>query len=1020
MREKTEKRKIEMIPISKRIDNLWDHQIEAIKEVQRYIKAYWNNRVGIKDKSALVNMPTGSGKSGIIAVLARCIPYIGLTVVLTPRISLRNQLYRDIQWRFFTHIKHSSDNLPKTIQKVEKSSKLVLADSPDNLVVVMTIQMLKSLFKGRKEIFKLLSEQTSLLIVDEGHYEPAFEWSKIIRKIKAPKVIFTATPYRNDLKVFDVHSDYIYILTFQEALNGDYLRKVRVIERPSKMRMSPKDFVNDTIDFYNSTFSHSDKDPPRVIIRCDDSASIRHLAMAFRRRRKSVIGIHDTFKETDGWEHKRVPDPKEEEAIFWIHQFKLLEGIDDSRFQVLAIYEKIRTGRSLVQQVGRIIRNPRRLKGEKAYFLEHWDGHHTELWDQYLRFDIILKKIGFNAFFLSTGRGFLNKLIENQPKISYVEGRFRSEFEFKNIKPEEDIQLPLKVNLFEKPNNFDIDKFVNNIKNHYKRNDRIVEDYEVPNKVHIIISIRCSSNRFLRNHIFMEADLHVTIIQELQEYICLYDSSGLSWITLREFEMAFSLKVEKMKRLFNPGRNAKLTRVSLKNSNLGTSSIRSRTIIAKSIKATVPGFDDYAQICTIAEGYTPGSVRRYVGFSRGRVSDTISGYVPLSKYLIWLKKIQDAVESGKTTLSVLSRYSLETKVPAKPFPRSILLDLGDIEESYVLVKDEDQLIEIEDTCANVENGKFKIIANNQEIEVEIKFDNNRYYLTSCDLDSLYICKSESFPKSIVRYFNKMQSFLVLPEDLTTIYVSGQFYSPAMKIGSKFNVTTYELGNCFITDETIGNCASEKGNATYYQNHTDNWDPNSLFGIISRLGDTTNVSSEFGDPTFIICDDAGIEIADFLLCTIKPPKVVFIHAKASSTRYSCSASNLHDVCAQTVKNLGYLAMFNNRRPSKLNSWDGPWTAKVDGGTGTVEKRIHKPESIENGPSIWRKIRRIINNPMVDKDVWLFLGNFLSKNYFETELAKNNPKPHVIQAAYLLHATMTDVASVGGKLRIFCKA
>lgn len=40
------------------------------------------------------------------------------------------------------------------------------------------------------------------------------------------------------------------------------------------------------------------------------------------------------------------------------------------------------------------------------------------------------------------------------------------------------------------------------------------------------------------------------------------------------------------------------------------------------------------------------------------------------------------------------------------------------------------------------------------------------------------------------------------------------------------------------------------------------------------------------------------------------------------------------------------------------------------------------------------------------------------YFEKELAKNKPAPHVIQAAYLLHATMTDAASVGAKLKVFC--
>lgn len=112
------------------------------------------------------------------------------------------------------------------------------------------------------------------------------------------------------------------------------------------------------------------------------------------------------------------------------------------------------------------------------------------------------------------------------------------------------------------------------------------------------------------------------------------------------------------------------------------------------------------------------------------------------------------------------------------------------------------------------------------------------------------------------------------------------------------------------------------------------------------------------------------------------------------------------------------MFNDLAPSKLNSWNGAWNAKVSGGTGSVKKRIIKSD-VKIASSNWKKIRSSINNPMVEKEVWIFLGNILSKKYFESELAKNNPIPNAIQAAYLLNATMSDVASVGAKLKIFCK-
>jgi hypothetical protein len=53
----------------------------------------------------------------------------------------------------------------------------------------------------------------------------------------------------------------------------------------------------------------------------------------------------------------------------------------------------------------------------------------------------------------------------------------------------------------------------------------------------------------------------------------------------------------------------------------------------------------------------------------------------------------------------------------------------------------------------------------------------------------------------------------------------------------------------------------------------------------------------------VCDDLGNETADFIM--VQPARagrrkrVVFIHAKASSVRRACSASDLHDVCAQRL-------------------------------------------------------------------------------------------------------------------------
>lgn len=1016
---------------------LWDHQKDAIEEMVKYIKNYRENPT---DKSALVQMPTGSGKSGIIAVLSTYTTNVGLTLVLTPRSSLRDQLSNDINGRFYNNINFKFDKIPKEVVNIKKGSELILKDSQnlENLVIVMTFNMLQSIANRRESIFNKLKKHTSLLLVDEGHYEPANTWSKLVRNIKVPKILFTATPYRNDFQVFDIDLDHIYTLSFQSAVKGKYIRDIEIIERTSDALKTPDVFIDDILKFYNQTFPDIDLDEdsdndqeeekekkPRIIIRCDESISIKHLAKAFEDRNIRCVGIHDTFDEKEDWQRKSVPksdDTYAKKAIVWIHQFKLMEGIDDSRFQVLSIKEPIRSARALVQQIGRILRNPNREGGAKGYFLEHWDGFHKHLWDGFLKYDNIIKEEGSGAFLMSTGRGILDKLLENQPKITYVNGKFCSKFDFNIINIDKDIQIPLRVNIFKKLYNFDIGKFLKYIEAEYRKQDRVVELKTSSNKdLRAILSVRCKSSPFLRNHTFIEADLYITIIWESKKYIFIYDSSGMNWI---KFDSIKAVDVDDLKKFFRYGNSSKLTKVTLSNSNLATSVVRSRTITAASIEATIPSFDDYAQICTTAEGYsnddTDERIRRYIGFTRGRISQYHGGYIPLFEYFIWLKLLYKIIESKEETLPIFSRYALEKEIPEETEPCYILLNIEEIRDVYITTGKKDLPLEVNDTCSEVRNGEFEIIANGKTILMKIFFDSdkNKYILISPDLESHYRRKADAinFDQNILRYFNDTKSFSVLPKALNIIYANGTFYCPKIKVGSEFNEDAYVLGNCFIPDNNIGSCASEKGSTEYYENDSTNWDPNSLFGIISRLGENTNVSEYFGNPSIIICDDMGTEIADFILCNIEPPRIIFIHAKAiRRTDLKCSASHLHEVCAQAIKNLGYLTMFNDDKPSKLNSWDGPWNYEGY----QVDRRIFRADLNDNAQIIWNKIRRIINNPLSEKEVWLFLGNILSRKHFEDNIKDHNPRPNVIQAVYLLHATMANVASVGAKLRIFCK-
>ncbi|MCV0386471.1 MAG: DEAD/DEAH box helicase family protein [Nitrobacter sp.] len=71
--------------------HLWDHQKAAIGTVVAYLNA--NRAIPERpehQEAALLKLPTGTGKSGIIAVLARCLPNVRKVLVLTLSFGMQN------------------------------------------------------------------------------------------------------------------------------------------------------------------------------------------------------------------------------------------------------------------------------------------------------------------------------------------------------------------------------------------------------------------------------------------------------------------------------------------------------------------------------------------------------------------------------------------------------------------------------------------------------------------------------------------------------------------------------------------------------------------------------------------------------------------------------------------------------------------------------------------------------------------------------------------------------------------
>lgn len=290
----------------------WPNQQKAVALAGDYLDAK-------KDQQAMIRMPTGTGKTVVIATLAQLLEDYQRVLVIAPWESLVAQLERKISSKLWTKVGKSTSLAARPTQVFTPVTlKPALKKLQQAGVLLCTKQSLQSLRKNNSA-FHRLRKWTTLVLVDEGHREPAPRWAEAVRDLNCATVLFTATPYRNDLQLFDVNRDYFFSYTFIEALEDRIVRDVEFIDG-----VWVRDSGNAVDEFVAKLLASRraaekelalQRGQMRVIVRCSAAADIKAVAKALEGRGESVIDVHERFKNTDGAIfHQEVPDPSTETA----------------------------------------------------------------------------------------------------------------------------------------------------------------------------------------------------------------------------------------------------------------------------------------------------------------------------------------------------------------------------------------------------------------------------------------------------------------------------------------------------------------------------------------------------------------------------------------------------------------------------------------------------------------------------------------------------------------------------------
>lgn len=675
------------MPVDKRALSelaLLPHQLSAIRRCEAYFAS------GSK-KGCLVHMPTGSGKTGVMAVLAARRAVGRPVLVVCPSAALVTQLREEFESLFWQTIGAPDIWRPDSVVQALPGSIDALSNTINNasskrVIVVATIQAVQQIYAAGHD--DKLQKLIGTVLFDEGHREPAPSWAKVIRGFAVPTVLFSATPFRGDLKVFDIDDSYIEFLSFSEAVSKALIRGVTVDERT--LSQDPARFAEQIIEARDKFIAAGVFDANcKVVVRAASEDTVSDLFNAFvvalAKRSEGVLAVHINFAESGPVGAQRradVPNLKSRPEKFLIHQFMLVEGIDDPACTILAVYEPFTSTRMLVQQVGRLIRQPKGKIGSaasNAVVLARRDDGVLEQWKSFLRYDKACIDNGGKPP-LRKGDEVLQKLVAALPEMDYIEGKFRQRIDLDEADLSGDLRFPTTALVYETAPGFNLDDFRADVSALLEETDRLEHRIgEAGTTGHYHVSLGLKQTPFLAQSLFQVASLEVTIYAVVGSRLYFYDSAGL-WIDELE-HVGSRLGPRELKSLLSEDSADNITFLAVKNTDLGPMALRSRTLSARSLARSGVFMGEHMNVVTRASGWADNS-RRTIGFTRSRVHDGEGYEVMAEGFADWCNNIEGLINQKRHAAPVLNRFAIPVSVPADTTPINILIDLQEVEAQF--------------------------------------------------------------------------------------------------------------------------------------------------------------------------------------------------------------------------------------------------------------------------------------------------------------------------------------------------
>lgn len=589
------------------------------------------------DSPAIITMPTGSGKS---AVLAACPFVLGArrVLVVAPGKMLRTQLADD--FLKLEDLRRAGVIAVDTLPRIhELAGRISSADDWEKLrafdVVIATPHTVSPAYDG---VTLPPEDLFDVILVDEAHHEPAQTWNELLAAFPfAKKVLTTATPYRTDRLM--LNGKHVYTYSVSQAYRDGVFGAVHyapVIPQEGEdndlalVRQAELVFERDRLKYQHY-----------ILARANSRDHSRALKEMYDRETDLKMEIVNS-RNSPG-ENKAILDSLARGDINGVIAVNMLsEGIDLPRFKIAVLHSAHKSLAITLQFIGRLTRTNAKDVGPATFLAvptEKVSDELRRLYDEDAAWTEIIPKIADER---------VQKEIEDKDFISAFRAPETGDPIFATLslyalRPQHHVKIYEYNGKFSLPTIITPEKGYEQVFRQDSRTGNLsILIYQYKDRPKWIKSDVLTQYNYQLCIIYFDADNRLIFIGSTEKSNAFYDEMVKNFIDIESVDLPSPLSLFLSNKVLHGLKEAKLPNVGLRNvrGNLNESyTIRTGPSADRVLKASDGRLYDRGHVFATGKD---GENRANIGFSSaGKVWSNTTD--PLADFVRWCKSLASKI-----------------------------------------------------------------------------------------------------------------------------------------------------------------------------------------------------------------------------------------------------------------------------------------------------------------------------------------------------------------------------------------